>query len=660
MMSPNCVTRTLGLLVAGIGLSGLAAWHSGFIFLAGILPGTPPISYISSFSFFCCGLGLAIYHNRWLSITALLCGALVAVGGLIWGLDWMFGRSSGQNFIDGMLPVVADHSHRRPSPASPLSFFFFGLAIVCLALPIRRPLQRVAIWVLGALALAPYLAVVGGYVSGFLSMSDGATVYGMAPHTILAFMLLGVGLLSTQLSDRQSLRNDPWLPLPVFLVTASASVIYWLGLTLERDDAFRRIAAEAARNVASNCLLLINGPIRSLEHMKARWEFAGGTPFDQWKHDAETYIGSEQVFAAIEWADLSGKIIWCLPESQAKKTLGFQIREDKRWDASALLDDALARRAIAISPTGPLRQAGANIGGRQHVQRLGFIVYLPLFKSGRFDGWLIGAIRIDNLMKAAISAATIEGQAVTIYEDDRLILGPGTRNAENLGEAKVTFGGRQWRFVVEPNKIQIPTRKLPTVTLILGLLLAVTSAMVVWTLQKIYRANLLLARYANEDYLTGLLNRRAFDDVLKNEFRRARRARKPLSVLMADVDFFKKYNDRYGHQAGDECLRRVASQFQAAVRRAGDAVGRYGGEEFCGLLPETDLEGAHVFAEHIRASIEAMQLPHELNPNGCVTASFGVASIDFLASSVENEETLLSKADQALYEAKGAGRNQVR
>lgn len=575
-------------------------------------------------------------------------------------LEWMFGWSLGQKLIDEMLSATLEGPLRCPSPASPISFFFFGMAIVCLALPIRRSIQRIVIWFFGAFALASYLAVVGGYVSGFLNTDEGGVVYGMAPHTMVGFMLLGVGLLSTQLSDLRHLLDDRWLPLPVFLVTASASVIYWLGLTLERDDALRRIGVEAARNVASNSLLIINGPIQILEHMKARWDFVGGTPFDQWKNDADTYVGSEQVFAAIEWADSSGKITWCRPESQAKKTLGFNIHDDKRWNAAALLNEALANKSIAISPTGPLRQGGAIIGGRPPDHRLGFVVYLPLFKGGQFDGWLIGAIRIDELMKAAINAATIEGQAVTVYEDDRLILGPRSRSAKNVGEATVNFGSRQWRFVVEPAKIRIPTRKLPAVTLILGLLLAATSAIAVWTFQKIRWANLLLARYANEDYLTGLLNRRAFDDLMKNEFRRACRARKPLAVLMADVDFFKKYNDRYGHQAGDECLRKVAGQFKAAARRAGDAVGRYGGEEFCALLPDTDCEGARAFAEHVRARVEAMKLPHELNPNGWVTVSFGVACTDFSVPSEATEKSLFAKADHALYAAKKDGRNRVR
>ena len=186
---------------------------------------------------------------------------------------------------------------------------------------------------------------------------------------------------------------------------------------------------------------------------------------------------------------------------------------------------------------------------------------------------------------------------------------------------------------------------------------------IIWKNREIRAANLQLARYSNEDYLTGLLNRRHFDDALDTEMGRAQRGRHAVSVIMADVDFFKKYNDHYGHQAGDECLRQVARAFKESARRPTDVVGRYGGEEFCAVLAETLPEGARAFAEQIRSRIEAMNLPHALNPTGRVTASFGVAGVDFSSLSttkVPSGRELLAAADTALYAAKDAGRNTVR
>ncbi len=176
-------------------------------------------------------------------------------------------------------------------------------------------------------------------------------------------------------------------------------------------------------------------------------------------------------------------------------------------------------------------------------------------------------------------------------------------------------------------------------------------------------ANQRLERYAHEDYLTGLWNRRTLDDRLVTEVRRAQRAGRPVAVIMADVDFFKRYNDHYGHQAGDECLKAVGEVFKKTLARAGDTAGRYGGEEFCAVMGDTDMKGGQTMAETLRASVEVLALPHEGNPAGLVTISLGVAACDFSGvSKLEDAsaKSLIANADAALYTAKAAGRNVVR
>jgi diguanylate cyclase (GGDEF)-like protein len=174
--------------------------------------------------------------------------------------------------------------------------------------------------------------------------------------------------------------------------------------------------------------------------------------------------------------------------------------------------------------------------------------------------------------------------------------------------------------------------------------------------QILAEANEKLAALASTDGLTGIANRRAFNERLRAEWARAGRSRKSLSLVILDLDFFKQYNDHYGHVMGDECLKQVARVLQDGGRRA-DLVARIGGEEFSLLLPDTDIEGAMLVAETARSHIEALRLEHAKNPVGVVTASFGVAAVTDVRT--ETVGDLMKAADKALYEAKASGRNRV-
>jgi diguanylate cyclase (GGDEF)-like protein/PAS domain S-box-containing protein len=170
-------------------------------------------------------------------------------------------------------------------------------------------------------------------------------------------------------------------------------------------------------------------------------------------------------------------------------------------------------------------------------------------------------------------------------------------------------------------------------------------------------ANQLLERLAALDPLTQLANRRRLDEVCEKELARKRREKTHLSLVMLDVDHFKLFNDHYGHQAGDECLRAVARTIRQCVRRPADLAARYGGEEFVLVLPNTPAAGAANVAENIRTTLASLKIPHERSGSGVVTASFGIASVN-----PEQEVSvvqLIAQADAALYQAKTSGRNCV-
>ncbi|MCS7214570.1 MAG: diguanylate cyclase [Thermodesulfovibrio sp.] len=169
----------------------------------------------------------------------------------------------------------------------------------------------------------------------------------------------------------------------------------------------------------------------------------------------------------------------------------------------------------------------------------------------------------------------------------------------------------------------------------------------------------LLASLSLTDGLTGVANRRRFDEVMDYEWKRSQRSKQPLSVMLIDIDNFKLYNDNYGHLAGDECLKAVANAIVSTLRRATDFVARYGGEEFAVILPYTTIEKAVIFAEKIRKTVEDVKIEHLYSTvMPFITVSIGVASI--IPENNIDYIQLIDLADRALYEAKKSGKNRVK
>lgn len=175
--------------------------------------------------------------------------------------------------------------------------------------------------------------------------------------------------------------------------------------------------------------------------------------------------------------------------------------------------------------------------------------------------------------------------------------------------------------------------------------------------QQLEAANFKLQRLATLDGLTQVANRRRFDEYFQQEWRRMAREKLPLSLILCDIDFFKVYNDTYGHQAGDSCLQQVAVAISRATKRPADLVARYGGEEFVVVLPNTPSFGAFKVAEDIRLGVKALDIFHSRSQEMRVTLSLGVASTVPVPKS--SPARLVAEADKALYQAKAQGRNRT-
>lgn len=174
--------------------------------------------------------------------------------------------------------------------------------------------------------------------------------------------------------------------------------------------------------------------------------------------------------------------------------------------------------------------------------------------------------------------------------------------------------------------------------------------------KKLEKANENLRKQSITDPLTSIYNRRYFDEVCFDEFKRAERLKIPISIVIIDIDFFKEYNDIYGHIAGDNVLIKVAQNIHKQVQRTGDFAARYGGDELAVVLPNTNLDGAVVVCDRILNSVRELKIPHKFSKNKILTISMGIATCNNFQNC--SSENLINKADQALYKSKEKGRNQ--
>lgn len=264
----------------------------------------------------------------------------------------------------------------------------------------------------------------------------------------------------------------------------------------------------------------------------------------------------------------------------------------------------------------------------------------------------------ENLIGKSMYELYPEEQAQRYYQEDLQVIETGMP-LRNIEEPQETPDGVIWH-----NVTKVPLKDdTGSIIGIVGIAMDITErkraeAEIKTLVQQLEAAKKQAEETAMTDSLTGLPNRRYLDEVLKLEFLRLQRAKEPLSLIMIDIDYFKLFNDHYGHVAGDNCLKDVARAIKGELKRSSDVVARYGGEEFVVILPNTNGPGALAIAENIRRAVEKRSIPQQaslfLNH---VTISLGLATIKPAKSNTA--ELVLKMADTALYRAKDAGRNRI-
>jgi diguanylate cyclase (GGDEF)-like protein len=346
------------------------------------------------------------------------------------------------------------------------------------------------------------------------------------------------------------------------------------------------------------------------------------------------------------------------------------VRSPATAHAFIIRDHDSIRRLARGHPNLVFTLDGRTVAGRRPPVALTRTVWLTV--NGKRVGSLVGTVRLDQALGGRLLHAAPHDRSDRLLLVRRgTIIGTGSRL--RMTRATVELSGRRYRALFTPIANGHGTRLLalrPVATIEAGvrpyrqriLYAALGSFAVLVLLSLLFGRPILrtlsdfrrVASQAATDALTGLPNRRAFDEELALEWRRAGRVGAPLSLIFADIDDFKRINDTYGHQVGDQVLATVGEVLLARVRQV-DFAARYGGEEFAVLVPETELAGARTVAQRLRRDLARARVSLADGTELGVTASFGIAT----KSELERAEELLAAADHALYEAKRRGKNRV-
>jgi diguanylate cyclase (GGDEF)-like protein len=338
-------------------------------------------------------------------------------------------------------------------------------------------------------------------------------------------------------------------------------------------------------------------------------------------------------------------------------------------------------------------QATANLRLLKDNTRRGFLIFIPVYDGSpntlekrreRLRGFVVGIYRASDLFSSALKRTAAKGINFSLIDitnsENDILYESSLEDVNSIPHTRYEykkdldkFGGRTWSIIATPTSGYIAARKtlLPYATVIVGVLIVILltiytfiiirhSEIVESTVRErtkdLHEAKKKLEALSRTDGLTNIGNRRCFDEFLDSEWNRAIRDKSTISLLMIDIDYFKLYNDKYGHAEGDECLKVIAKTLEKSLKRSSDLVARYGGEEFVIVLPNT--KNASAIAETCRINIENLKILHEESKvSNYVTISIGIANISPDSNSEIIE--LTTNADKALYKSKETGRNKV-
>ena len=431
----------------------------------------------------------------------------------------------------------------------------------------------------------------------------------------------------------------------------------------------------------------------------------------EFRNSAGELLAESRWITALAWAPkIDAAVRLRVEQARALELPGFEIKEPVGSDLGRAADrsnyfpiyylESIAANALQLgfdlTSVGDRRELlmESAASGRMLLQSLPqhdeIWLYSPVYPPNTAEtervrhlkGFIIAVVKISAIVEQSFIRANEEGIQISlsdITQVDPQILYLMPAHGELLSGYKYQVkvpeaGGRQWLVEAIPTRMYLAShRTVMAITVLLfgvaGTLLAVIYMVLISRREteireiveertkELHAANQKLELMTLTDALTGVVNRRGLDRVLEVEWSRAVREQIPLTLMIIDVDYFKHYNDHYGHVAGDECLKQVATAIAGVPKRLGDLVARYGGEEFAVMLPNTDDADA-VVAEKCKKAVESLGIKHEYSPiSDIITVSIGVATLWPRQGSACL--SLIQAADEAMYRAKAEGRNRV-
>jgi len=332
-----------------------------------------------------------------------------------------------------------------------------------------------------------------------------------------------------------------------------------------------------------------------------------------------------------------------------------------------------SRKAGGIFATGKVQLVQSKSG------ESGLLVFAPYYggfahRDRKLKGFIAGVYRLEDMVNDAITPYIEKGMNLTIFDGKKIsnqneLFGISKAEKDLIRYKKeIEVFGKPWTVLFRGDEsFQGGVKWHPSIAsagalLLLFLLISVAFEIHAFrTRHKLLSENnKRLEQLSNLDSLTGLANRRCFDESLGNELSRSSRDQTSMSLILLDIDYFKEFNDTYGHLVGDECLKQIANVLQKSIGRANDLVARFGGEEFAVILPSTDLKGGQIIAERLRREVQNLNLTSpKVSIARHITISLGLVSTSNNGEKNITSEALIAQADKALYEAKKQGKNRV-